>query len=81
MAQINRRTLLRSLATGLGAYSLPSLSTAVQAATTAYNRPKLKITDVRTAEVRVHGYRLRPRRRAVDQGVAWLEPSQARRPA
>jgi galactonate dehydratase len=42
----------RSLA---GAFALPALSKAVQAASTVYQRPKLKITDVRTAMVRVHG--------------------------
>jgi len=38
---------------GMG--GLPSLSADVEAATTPYNRPKLKITEICTAEVRVHG--------------------------
>ena len=38
-----------------GAFALPALSRAVQAATTTYQRPKLKITDIRTAMVQVHG--------------------------
>jgi galactonate dehydratase len=33
----------------------------VQAAFSQYRRPKLKITDIRTAEVRVHGYQLHVR--------------------
>ena len=45
-----RRTFLQS-----GAFALTSLSQAVQAATNSYQRPKLKITDVRTAMVQVHG--------------------------
>ena len=45
-----RRTFLQS-----GAFALTSLSHAVQAATSSYQRPKLKITDVRTAMVQVHG--------------------------
>jgi len=38
-----------------GAFALPSLAGAVQETSTPYQRPKLKITDVRTAQVRVHG--------------------------
>jgi galactonate dehydratase len=52
----NRRSFLRrSAATTAGALSLPSLSRAIQETTSPYQRPKLKITDVRTAEVMVHG--------------------------
>src|SRR5437764_1128693 len=47
---------------------LPSLSAAVEQATTPYKRPKLKITDVRTAEVRVHGYPVHVRV-YTDQGI------------
>jgi galactonate dehydratase len=36
-------------------FSLPNLSAAIQSATSPYRRPKLKITDVRTAMVMVHG--------------------------
>jgi len=49
---ITRRSLLQTAA---GAFSLSALSNAVQAATTTYQRPKLKITDIRTAMVAVHG--------------------------
>src|ERR1700688_2132786 len=45
-----RRTLLQT-----GAFALTSLSKAIQAQTKTYQRPKLKITDVRTAMVAVHG--------------------------
>ena len=34
-----------------GAFSLPSLSAAVQAASSPYRRPKVKITDIRTGEI------------------------------
>jgi galactonate dehydratase len=40
----------------------------VEVASTPYNRPKLKITDVRTAEVRVHGYQVHVRV-YTDQGI------------
>jgi galactonate dehydratase len=40
----------------------------VQTASTPYNRPKLKITEIRTAEVRVHGYQVHVRV-YTDQGV------------
>ena len=39
----------------LSAFSLPKLAEAVQANSTPYQRPKLKITDIRTAQVVVHG--------------------------
>jgi galactonate dehydratase len=51
-----------------GLAGLPSLAAAVEQATTPYNRPKLKITDVRTAEVRVHGYQVHVRIHT-DQGI------------
>jgi len=38
-----------------GAFALPALAAAVQDKTTPYQRPKLKITDIRTAQVMVHG--------------------------
>ena len=44
-----------------GLAGLPSLARAVQDTTTPYNRPKLKISDIRTAEVRVHGYQMHVR--------------------
>ena len=37
------------------AFSLPKLAAAIQASSTPYQRIKIKITDVRTAQVRVHG--------------------------
>ena len=39
----------------LSAFSLPRLARAIEASSTEYQRPKLKITDVRTAQVLVHG--------------------------
>jgi len=38
-----------------GAFALPSLAVAVENSSTPYQRPRLKITDIRTAQVRVHG--------------------------
>jgi len=69
MHRMNRRTLLKGgLLPIAGLAGLPSLSAAVEQATTPYNRPKLKITDVRTAEVRVHGYQVHVRI-YTDQGI------------
>lgn len=50
------------------ALSLPALSRALQAQAPASRRPKLKITDVRTAEVRGHGYQVHVRI-YTDQGI------------
>jgi galactonate dehydratase len=62
MQRPNRRTLLKSgLLPIAGMAGFPSLSAAVQNATTPYNRPNLKITEIRTAEVRVHGYQVHVR--------------------
>jgi galactonate dehydratase len=48
----NRRSFLKSAGAGLaGALSLRGLSAAVQESTSPYRRPKLKITDVKTAFV------------------------------
>jgi hypothetical protein len=53
---ITRRTLLQAAAAPLaGAFALASLSKGIQAATTTYQRPRLKITDIRTAMITVHG--------------------------
>jgi len=52
----------------MGALALPSLSAAVQTATSPYRRPKLKITDVKTAMVRAHGPQLHVRV-YTDQGL------------
>src|ERR1035438_10187176 len=69
MQRLNRRTLLKGgLLPIAGLAGLPSLSAALEQATTPYNRPKLKITDVRTAEVRVHGYQVHVRV-YTDQGI------------
>ncbi len=51
-----------------GTFSLGSLSAAVQNNSSPYRRPKLKITDVRTAEVRVHGHQTHVRV-YTDQGL------------
>lgn len=69
MGRLDRRTFLKGgLLPIAGLAGLPSLATAVAQATTPYNRPKLKITDVRTAEVRVHGYQVHVRI-YTDQGI------------
>ncbi|HUB78865.1 MAG TPA: mandelate racemase/muconate lactonizing enzyme family protein [Bryobacteraceae bacterium] len=59
-------TSRRSLLTGI--LSLPVLARAVQENSSPYRRPKLKITEVRTAEVRVHGYQVHVRV-YTDQGI------------
>jgi galactonate dehydratase len=51
-----------------GVLGLPSISEAVQAAASEYRRPKLKITEIRTAEVVVHGYQVHIRI-YTDQGI------------
>ena len=62
MERPNRRTLLKTgLLSIAGAAGMPSLSAAVETNSTPYNRPKLKITEIRTAEVRVHGYQVHVR--------------------
>ncbi len=69
MLQANRRTFFKSgLLSIAGMAGLPSLSAAVEAAGAPYSRPKLKITEIRTAEVRVHGYQVHVRV-YTDQGV------------
>lgn len=65
----DRRSFLRSSAGVLSTlFSLDALSAAIQANTSVYRRPKLKITDVRTAEIRGHGYQLHVRV-YTDQGL------------
>src|ERR1041385_3817716 len=62
MERPSRRTLMKSsLLPFAGILGLPSLSAAVQEASSPYRRPKLKITEIRTAEVRVHGYQVHVR--------------------
>ena len=63
---MNRRSLLKMPALGL--LSLRSLPAAVQSASSPYRRPKLKITDIRTAEISAHGYQLHVRV-YTDQGI------------
>lgn len=59
LARFSRRSLLKSAtlpaAAALSVFSLPTLSKAIQTESTPYQRLRLKITDVRTAQVRVHG--------------------------
>ncbi|SPE24680.1 Mandelate racemase/muconate lactonizing enzyme, C-terminal domain protein [Candidatus Sulfopaludibacter sp. SbA3] len=69
MERQSRRTILKSSWLPLaGMFGLPSISAAVQETSSPYRRPKLKITDVRTAEVRVHGYQVHVRV-YTDQGI------------
>ncbi|HYW45758.1 MAG TPA: mandelate racemase/muconate lactonizing enzyme family protein [Bryobacteraceae bacterium] len=69
MAHFTRRSMLKSsLMPMAGMLGLPSISAAAQTAVSAYRRPKLKITEVRTAEVRVHGYQVHIRV-YTDQGI------------
>lgn len=49
-------------------FALPALSSAIQAQAPPSRRPKLKITDIRTAQVRGHGYQLHVRV-YTDQGL------------
>jgi galactonate dehydratase len=62
---MQRRSFLTSAAGLLG---LPALSQGLQQNTSPYRRPKLKITDVRTAEVMVHGHQTHVRV-YTDQGL------------
>jgi galactonate dehydratase len=65
----SRRDFFAKAGLAMGAaLSLPSLSAAIQDNTSPYRRPKLKITDIRTAEVRVHGHQTHVRM-YTDQGV------------
>jgi len=69
MNHVSRRSLLKSSAMPLaGMLGLPAIARAAQAAASAYRRPKLKITEIRTAEVRVHGYQVHVRV-YTDQGI------------
>jgi galactonate dehydratase len=69
MKNPSRRLILKSSVLPLaGMVGLPSLSEAVQTASSPYRRPKLKITETRTAEVRVHGYQVHVRV-YTDQGI------------
>lgn len=69
MERPNRRTVLKGGVMAIaGMAGLPSLRAAAEQATSEYRRPKLKITDIRTAEVRVHGYQVHVRV-YTDQGI------------
>lgn len=69
MTKPTRRTLLKAGVFPMAAAAgLPTLSAAVQQNSTPYNRPKLKITEIRTAEVVVHGYQVHVRV-YTDQGI------------
>lgn len=65
---LTRRKMLKSIAPLAGTFALPSLAVAVQNVSTPYQRPTLKITDVRTAQVRVHGLQTHVRI-YTDQGI------------
>ena len=69
MPEVSRRELLRGVVpAALGVFGLPALAAAIQEASSPYRRPKLKIIDVRTAEVIAHGYQLHVRI-YTDQGL------------
>src|ERR1051325_7744573 len=68
MQQFDRRRLLKGGLMSMAGLAGQSLLAAVQTHSTPYNRPKLKITDIRTAEVRVHGYQVHVRI-DTDQGI------------
>ncbi len=69
MTHFSRRSLLKCSAMPLaGMLGLPSIAAAAQTAAPPYRRPKLKITEIRTAEVRVHGYQVHIRV-YTDQGI------------
>ena len=69
MQRTSRRNLLKhALFPIAGIAGLPSLRAAAEQAANEYRRPKLKITDIRTAEVRVHGYQVHVRV-YTDQGI------------
>jgi hypothetical protein len=68
MQRPNRRTLLKAGWSITSMAGLPSVAAAVEVLTSPYNRPKPKITEIRTAEVRVHGYQVHIRV-YTDQGI------------
>jgi galactonate dehydratase len=56
MASFSRRSLIKGIALpAMGTFSLPTLAAAIETTSTPQQRPKVKITDVRTAQVNVHG--------------------------
>ncbi|NWF85027.1 MAG: mandelate racemase/muconate lactonizing enzyme family protein [Bryobacteraceae bacterium] len=68
MHRVDRRGFLGLAGAGAGLLALPGLSMALQQATSPYRRPKLKITDVKTAYVGAHGPQLHVRI-YTDQGL------------
>ena len=68
MKYSTRRSLLKGAAVFAGSFPLTGLAAAVQESSSPYQRPKLKITDVRTAEVMVHGHQTHVRV-YTDQGI------------
>lgn len=61
MPQCTRRSFLSHALLPGGIFGLDRLGAAVQQAVSPYRRPKLKITDVRTAMIRAHGLQLHVR--------------------
>ncbi len=61
MSLISRRSMLQASIGATGALSLSGLASAMQQNTSPHGRPKLKITDIRTAYVTVHGPQLHVR--------------------
>ena len=61
-----RRSFLAGLGAAGGVLSLPGLARAIQDTSSPYRRPKLKITDVRTAQVMAHGPQVHVRVAQVD---------------
>ncbi len=68
MKQVSRRSLLKGAGGLAGAMSLPHLASALQNTVSPYKRPKLKITDVKTAYIVGHGPQLHVRV-YTDQGI------------
>ncbi len=68
MSLISRRSMLQASIGATGALSLSGLASAMQQNTSPHGRPKLKITDIRTAYVTVHGPQLHVRI-YTDQGL------------
>ena len=58
---MSRRGFLGGLGAFGGVMSVPGLARAIQETSSPYRRPKLKITDVRTAQVRGHGHQVHVR--------------------
>ena len=65
---MSRRGFLGGLGAFGGVMSLPGLARAIQETSSPYRRPKLKITDVRTAQVLAHGHQVHVRI-YTDQGL------------